>query len=170
MKRLLLLISCALIVLSSCRKEADRFVGDYSFKTSGEISITANVQDEGATLPIPASLDVDLSTEMGQLNICISDKKNDEVVVVINHLNGDVVVTNGTCNDKTIELEEFRRDILPLSVSSMFTEGYDIMVGGTGKIYDDMIIFDITCSGHATLESTTFKIKEKDIKMVAYRN
>ena len=160
-----------MIALTSCHKSGvNLFVGDYSFKTSGEISIKAETEIDDNDITIPASLDVTLSNDIGQLNISVSDKRNDEVIVVINYLNGDVVVTTGTCDGNTIELDEFQRDVLPVSVSTMFSDP-SIKVSGTGHMYDDdMIVFDMTYRGKASIESVTYKIKEKDIKMVAYRN
>ena len=169
MKRISVILF-TLLTLTSCQKSGvNLFVGDYSFKTSGDISITATTVIDENNVTIPASLDVSLSNDIGQLNISVSDKKNDEVIVVMNYLNGDVVVTTGTCDGKTIELEEFQRDILPVSVSTLLSS-FSIKVGGTGQMYDDMIVFDMTYKGKATIESVTYKIKEKDVKMVAYRN
>lgn len=170
MKKTILILIC-LIALTSCQKSGiNLFVGDYSFKTSGEISITAEGEINGNDINIPASLDVTLANDIGQLNISTSDKDNDQVIVVINYLNGDVVVTTGTCDGKTIELDSYQRDVLPVSVSAMF---YDpsIKISGTGQMYDDnMIVFDMHYKGKATIGSVTYKIKDKDVKMVAYRN
>ncbi len=146
-------------------------MGDYSFKTSGEISIKAEAVIDSSNVNIPASLNVNLSSDIGQLNICSSDEKNDQVVVVFNYLNGDVVVTNGTCDGNTIEIEEFRHDFLPVSVTTLFSNNYYINVSGTGQMYDDnMIIFEMKYNGKAKIGSVTYKIKDKDVKIVAYRN
>lgn len=172
MKRISLYFSLlCLVALTSCHKSGvNLFVGDYSFKTSGEISIKAEAEINDNDITIPASLDVSLINDIGQLNISVSDKRNDEVIVVINYLNGDVVVTTGTCDGNIIDLDEYQRNVLPVSVSTMF---YDpsIKVSGTGQMYDDnMIVFDMHYKGKATIGSVTYKIKDKDVKMVAYRN
>ena len=171
-KTLLLTACCCLLILCSCKKGGvNLFVGDYSFKTSGEVAITATTEIDDNNVAIPAALDVSLPTKIGQLSISASDKKNDEVMVVINYLDGDVIVTTGFCDGNTIELDSFDRDILPISVSSLFTNDYSIKVGGKGQMYDEnMIVFDITCKGKGEIGSVKYKIKEKDIKMVAYRN
>ena len=146
-------------------------MGDYSFKTSGEISIKAEAVIDSSNVNIPASLNVNLLSDIGQLNICSSDEKNDQVVAVFNYLNGDVVVTNGTCDGKTIEIEEFRHDFLPVSVTTLFSNNFYINVSGTGQMYDDnMIIFEMKYNGKAKIGSVTYKIKDKDVKIVAYRN
>ena len=171
MKKTILFLSC-LLALTSCHKSGvNLFVGDYSFKTSGEVSIMAEADIDDNNVNIPAALNVSLSTDIGQLNISPYDKKNDKVIVIINYLNGDVITTTGTCDGKTIELDEYRRSTLPVSLSTLFSNNHDIRVSGIGHIYDDdMIVFDMTYNGKATIGTVTFKIKDKDIQMVAYRN
>ena len=53
----------------------------------------------------------------------------------------------------------------------MFSSYYYIKVSGTGHIYDDnTIVFDMRYNGKGTIGSVTYKIKDKDVTMVAYRN
>lgn len=171
-RTLLLTAFCCLFAFTSCKKSgANLFAGDYSFKTSGEVSITAKAETNDNNLPIPASLDVNLSNNIGQMNICISDKQNDKVIVVINYINGDVITTTGTCDGRTIYIDEYQHDILPVSISTMFTSYSVIKASAVGQIYDEnLIIFDMAYEGIGTVGSITYKIKDKDIKIVAYRN
>ena len=171
-KALLFLALCCTIVLSACKKDGvSLFVGDYSFKTSGEIAISVEADYEGMDLPIPASLNVSLSNDIGQLNISSMDKKSGDVMVVINYLSGDVVTTTGFCDGDEIELDEYRRTILPISVSTLFSSYYYINVSGKGHIYDDnTIVFDMEYEGKGSIGTVTYKIKDKNVKMVAYRN
>lgn len=173
MKRTLLLTACCcLLAFTSCKKSGvNLFVGDYSFKTSGELAITAETEYEGEDLPIPASLNLSLSNDIGQLNISSMDKKSGEVMVILNYMAGDVVTTTGTCYDNVIELDEFQRTILPISISTYFSSYYYIKVSGIGHIYDDnTIVFDMRYNGKGTIGSVSYKIKDKDVTMVAYRN
>ena len=173
MKRILIaLVFLCMVALTSCQKSGvNLFVGDYSFKTSGEVSIMVEASIDSLNIPIPALLNIDLSTDIGQLNISVSDKKNDEVIVIFNYLNGDIVVTKGICDKKTIELDEFKRHILPISITTFANASSDIKVSGTGQIYDeDTIVFDLTYNGKVSIGSVTYKLKDKKITMVAYRN
>ncbi len=173
MKRFIPILICCLIALSSCHKSGvNLFAGDYSFKTSGELSITAQAVIDSSNIVIPAVLNANLSNDIGQLNICVSDKKNDEVIVVFNYLNGDVVVTNGTCDVMNIYLDDYQRNTLPVSINIPLTPSSTyITVSASGQMYDDnMIVFDMNYNGSVTIGSVTYKIKDKDIKMVAYRN
>ena len=171
-KALLFLALCCSIALSSCKKDGVRlFVGDYSFKTSGDLAISVEAEYEGEDLPIPASLNLSLSNDIGQLNISSVDKESGEVMVVINYLCGDVVTTTGFCDGDEIELDEFRRTILPVSISTFISTYYYIKVSGKGRIYDDnTIVFDMKYNGKGSVGSVTYKIRDKNVKMVAYRN
>lgn len=174
MKRIIpiLLLALTVLSLSSCRKSGvNLFAGDYTFKTSGEVSIQPEAEIQGNNITIPVALNVSIIEEIGQLNISASDKGNGEVIVVINYLNGDVVTTTGTCKGNTIELDEFYRNSLPISISTWAGTTTAITVGGTGKIYDnDMIVFNMTYKGKGLLDKVSYIIEDKDIKMVAYRN
>lgn len=173
MKRIFpVLIMMGLLALTSCHKSGIKlFSGDYSFKTSGEVYIVAEAEIQGDDIILPGALVVSLINEMGQLNISVSDKDNDEVIVVINYLNSDVVTTTGTCDGNTIELDEFQRYILPVSISTWSGMSSTITVRGTGHIYeDDMIVFDMSYNGKGILGDVTYVIKDKDVQMVAYRN
>lgn len=162
-----------LLALTSCHKSGvNLFAGDYSFKSSGELSITAQAVIDSSNIIIPAVLNASLSNDIGQLNISISDKKNDQVIVVFNYLNGEVVVTTGTCEGNLIQLDEFQRNTLPISINTPFSVSSTyITVNASGQMYDDnMIVFDMTYKGTVKIGSVTYNITDKDLKMVAYRN
>jgi hypothetical protein len=82
------------------------------------------------------------------------------------------VVTNGTCDGKNIYLDDYQRNTLPVSINIPLTPSSTyITVSASGQMYDDnMIVFDMNYNGSVTIGSVTYKIKDKDIKMVAYRN
>ena len=173
MKRILLIIiMIGIAAFTSCHKSGvNLFVGDYSFKTSGDITLMAEAQTDSSHIIIPTLLDVSLEQEIGQLNITHDGDSKDRVTVMINYMNGDVVVTKGTCDGTRIQLDEFRRKMLPISTTSFFTDNFYVKLSGTGQMYDDdIIVFDMSYIGKATISSVTFNIKDKDVKMVAYRN
>lgn len=160
-----------ILALASCHKDADRFVGDYSFKTSGDITLTMETHTDSSDYFLPATINLSLANDIGQLNISHDDDDGDHVTVVIDYMNGDVIVTSGTCDGNTIQLSEYRRQIIPVSVNPLLTDNFYVKVKTTGQIYDnDMIVFDMTYKGKATIGPATFNIKDKDVRMVAYRN
>ena len=170
-KTLLLLMSlCAFLALSSCQKSGiNLFAGDYSYKTTG--TVTVQRQPTLTNPQVSTSFEVELPTELGQLQIATLDKKEDSVIVVINQLNGDILVTHGHCEDDEISLCKFQRDALTLSIEGNNDLKFPITIKGTGHIYDgETIIFDLEYKGKAQLGDLTYNLNGKNIKMVAYRN
>ena len=105
MKKISILLSVfCLIALASCQKKnAPLFRGDYSFKTSGSVTLEEiNPEDE------PASFTVSLPNEIGQLEISALDNGKDSVLVVMNTMGGEVVVTHAFCKDNEIFLRNFK--------------------------------------------------------------
>ena len=173
MKRIVfvLLIAVTALGLSSCRKSGvGLFAGDYSFKTSGEVTLTAQAEVNGNNVIVPAVMNAGIADEIGQINISPTDN-DDEVLVVINHMGGDVITTYGTCERNTIVLDDFRRNTLPISINGLLSNETYITVSAVGTMYEgDMIVFDVSLSGRCTIGSATFKIRDKNVKTVAYRN
>ena len=174
MKKIIYILILAITATSfiSCKKSGvDLFVGNYSFKTTGEVSITAQAVTDSSSTVIPAVLNADLSNDVGQLDICVSDKESNEVIAIFNYMDGDLVTTYGTCHDDIIELDPFQRNTLPLSINPMLsTSSTYVTIKGTGQLYDDIIVFDMSITGRITINTVTFKIKDKNVQMVAYRN
>ena len=107
MKKISILLSVfCLITLASCQKKnAPLFRGDYSFKTSGSVTLD-EILPEGETED-PASYTVGLPNEIGQLEISALDNGKDSVLVVMNTMGGEVVVTHAFCKDNEIFLRDF---------------------------------------------------------------
>lgn len=163
---ILLLAICCLLTLASCQKKgAPQFLGDYSFKTSG--SVTAR-----STYTLNhKEFDITLKNEIGQLQISSLDKKNDSVVVVMNYMDGDVIVTHAYCHDNEIVLKKFKRNALNLSFDGSFEIKCKVDVLAKGTIYDDnTLIFNMIYDGAAVLGPITYDLYGNDIRMVATRN
>ena len=167
---LLLMTLCSFLALSSCQKSGiNLFTGDYSYKTTG--TVTVQRQPTLANPQVSASFDIELPSELGQLQIATLDRKEDSVIVVINQLNGDILVTHGRCEDDEITLCKFQHDALTLSVEGNNDLKFPVTIKGTGHIYDgETIIFDLEYKGKAQLGDLTYNLKGTNIKMVAYRN
>lgn len=170
MKKTILFLISSLLVLSSCQKKGiNAFVGEYSFKSSGEVF----VQKDPATTPnlIPASFNLTLPNEIGQLEIHTLDSKENTVVVMINYMDDEVIVTEGSCKNQDIELKEFTRNMMDFSIYSLISTNCLIDIKTTGHIYDDKtIVFDMVYDGKATIANMDFTIHGSNIQMVATRN
>ncbi|MBR4392041.1 MAG: hypothetical protein IKT08_08065 [Bacteroidales bacterium] len=170
MKRTLLLLACGLLAFASCKKSnIDPFRGDYSFKTSGNVTVQrqATILD---TVP-PAVFTVSVPNDLGQLEISTLDKENDSVVVIMNILNDEVIVAHGCCKDDELVMQDFKRNALYLNVDYEFNLRAPVNIKAKGRLYDDnTLVFEMTYHGTATVGDLIYNIHGDDIKMVAYRN
>ena len=166
MKRIIPILFCALMALASCQKKnAPLFRGDYSFKTSGSVTLDEiNAEDE------PASFTVGLPNEIGQLEISALDNGKDSVLVVMNTMGGEVVVTHAFCKDNEIFLRDFKKNTL-LFTGDTITLKNEVRVHATGQMYEDnTLILNMTYDGEAATNNRDFKIHGDDIRMAAIRN
>ena len=166
MKRIIPILFCCLMALASCQKKnAPLFRGDYSFKTSGSVTLNEiNTEDE------PASFTVSLPNEIGQLEISALDNGKDSVLVVMNTMGGEVVVTHAFCKDNEIFLRDFKKNTLLFTGDSLTLKN-DLRVHASGQMYEDnTLILNMTYKGEAETNERSFKIYGDDIRMAAIRN
>ena len=166
MKRIIPILFCALMALASCQKKnAPLFRGDYSFKTSGSVTLNEiNTEDE------PASFTVNLPNEIGQLEIKDLDNGKDSVLVVMNTMGGEVVVTHALCQDNKIFLRDFKKNTLLFTGDSLTLKN-DLRVHASGQMYEDnTLIINMIYEGEAETNERSFKIYGDDIRMAAIRN
>ena len=166
MKRIIPILFCAFLALASCQKKnAPLFRGDYSFKTSGSVTLNEiNAEDE------PASFTVSLPNEIGQLEISALDNGKDSVLVVMNTMGGEVVVTHALCQDNKIFLRDFKKNTLLFTGDSLTLKN-ELRVHASGQMYEDnTLILNMTYEGEAETNERSFKIYGDDIRMAATRN
>ena len=167
MKKISILLSVfCLIVLASCQKKnAPLFRGDYSFKTSGSVTLNEiNTEDE------PASFTVNLPNEIGQLKIKDLDNGKDSVLMVMNTMGGEVVVTHAFCKDNEIFLRDFKKNTLLFTGDSLTLKN-ELRVQASGQMYEDnTLILNMIYEGEAETNERSFKIYGDDIRMAATRN
>ena len=166
MKRIIPILFCCLLALASCQKKnAPLFRGDYSFKTSGSVTLDEiNAEDE------PASYTVGLPNEIGQLEISDLGNGRDSVLVVMNTMGGEVVVTHALCKDNEIFLRDFKKNTLLFTGDSLTLKN-DLLVKASGQMYENnTLILNMTYEGEAETNDHTFKIYGDDIRMAAIRN
>ena len=105
----------------------------------------------------PDSSSVSISTESGQMDITEID--GDKLLVTMNCTGGDLVVYYATAGGDLLTLEPSRRKAnMDLGITTLdgsddeisFNETAvkaDILVSGTGRRYDNIILFDLTYEG-----------------------
>ena len=168
MKKISILLSvCCLIALASCQKKnAPLFRGDYSFKTSGSVTLE-EIVPQGET---GETFTVGLPNEIGQLEISDLGNGKDSVLVVMNTMGGEVVVTHAFCKDNEIFLRDFKKNTLLLTGDSLTLKN-DLRVKATGRMYEDnTLILNMTYDGEAERNERSFKVFGDDIRMAAIRN
>ena len=160
------ILFCALLALTSCQKKnAPLFRGDYSFKTSGSVTLDEiNAEDE------PNSYTVSLPNEIGQLEISDLGNGKDSVLVVMNTMGGEVVVTHAYCKNNEIFLKDFTKNTLLFTGDSLTLKN-DLRVHATGQMYEDnTLILNMVYEGEAETNERSFKVYGDDIRMAAIRN
>ena len=166
MKRIIPILFCALMALASCQKKnAPLFRGDYSFKTSGSVTLDEiDPEDE------PASYTISLPNEIGQLEISALGNDKDSVLVVMNTMGGEVVVTHAYCQDDEIFLRDFTKNTLLFTGDSLTLKN-DLRVHASGQMYEgNTLILNMTYEGNAESNERSFKVYGDDIRMAAIRN
>ena len=166
MKRIIPILFCCLLALAACQKKnAPLFRGDYSFKTSGSVTLDEiNADDE------PASYTVSLPNEIGQLEISDLDNGKDSVLVVMNTMGGEVVVTHALCKDNEIFLRDFKKNTLLFTGDSLTLKN-DLRVSAKGQMNEDnTLILNMVYEGEAETSDRSFKVYGDDIRMAAIRN
>lgn len=160
---------CCLMALAACQKKnAPLFRGDYSFKTSGSVTLDEIVTEDDTDEP--ASYTVSLPNEIGQLEISDLDNGKDSVLVVINTMGGEVVVTHAYCKDNEIFLRDFKKNTLLFTGDSLTLKN-DLRVHASGQMYENnTLILNMTYEGEAESNERTFEIYGDDIRMAAIRN
>ena len=102
----------------------------------------------------------------------ISDLDNgkDSVLVVMNTVGGEVVVTHALCKDNEIFLRDYKKNTL-LFTGDSITLKNDLRVKAKGQMYEDnTLILNMVYEGEAETNERSFKVYGDDIRMAAIRN
>ena len=169
MKKIVFVLLFGLVAFSSCQKSGMRlFRGDYSFKTSGSVTMDEIVPEGDSVEPI--SYTVSLPNEIGQLEISDLGNQKDSVLVVMNTMGGEVVVTHAFCNGYEIFLKEFTKNTL-LFTGDSITLKNEVRVQASGQLYEDnTLILNMVYDGEAETNERSFTIHGDNIRMAATRN
>lgn len=170
MKKTILFIAfCGLFFFAGCQKSGIHlFRGDYSFKTSGSVTLD-EILPEGDTEE-PASYTVGLPNEIGQLEISALGNDKDSLLVVMNTMGGEVVVTHARCEGNEIFLKDFTKNTLLFTGDSLTLKN-EVRVQASGQMYEDnTIILNMIYNGEAETCERNFTIHGDNIRMAATRN
>ena len=200
MKKILTILILALAICACEKSPTGRFRGYYSFKTGGTITISGKAHEirtvlvrtdtivhvytvfgktiKDTTFCYKFSSDTissrdtsflrHLVPESGQMNVL--ENGGNSMKVTMNILAGDPVVFDATADGDSITLVPAERLI---TVSS---EEWDedcrcyLTVGGKGKRYDNLILFDLDLSGPYCFEGFDGTVTQSKINCIASAN
>ena len=192
-----LAVIVSLMSLISCEKEGVKlFDGNYSFKTSGILTvertakvsesdasaeISARASDNGNTgwpdIDLPDIPDVDfpdgnrtfklpLTSESGQMNIIKTG--DNSVIVTMNVVGGDAFVFSGKAEGKVLTLDPAVRFVSFRDGAN--TVSLEITVSGTAEKHDDVAVFTLEYTGGGETTLYDYKILASEVKCVAKLN
>ncbi len=159
-----------MLLLTACQRDVSRMAGDYSYKLSGEIEIVA--ADGTVTHTVVRKI--------GQMNIL--RQQDNDVLVTLNELSGDVVVMQGQVRGDSLILEpaEFTTTIAALNdddhsiIEEILNAGeiagiYKVNASGRGALVDNILILKMHWIGRQ-LDTPQTTIEGTDLTLVAERN
>lgn len=170
-----LAVVVSLMSLISCEKEGVKlFDGNYSFKTSGILTVerTAKVSESDASagiLDIPdgnRTFRLALTSESGQMNVIKTE--DNSVIVTMNVVGGDAFVFSGKAEGKVLTLDPAVRFLSFRDGANTVT--LEITVSGTAEKHDDVAIFTLEYTGGGETTLYDYKILASEVKCVAKLN
>lgn len=170
-----LAVVVSLMSLISCEKEGVKlFDGNYSFKTSGILTVerTAKVSESDASagiLDIPdgnRTFRLSLTSESGQMNVIKTG--DNSVIVTMNVVGGDAFVFSGKAEGKVLTLDPAVRFVSFRDGAN--TVSLEITVSGTAEKHDDVAIFTLEYTGGGETTLYDYKILASEVKCVAKLN
>ena len=157
----------ALLLMASCNPAGpSAFSGYYSFKTGGFLQIAGTVTDLSGKRD--TTFVRHLVAESGQMHVL--RESGDKMIVTMNITGGDPVVFPAAVSDGAIVLEPVLRSVLVRPALGDDAIRHDFTVSGTGRKYDNMILFDLFYEGDfrdGWLEGT---VEESGVKCIATEN
>lgn len=170
-----LAVVVSLMSLISCEKEGVKlFDGNYSFKTSGILTVerTAKVSESDASagiLDIPdgnRTFRLALTSESGQMNVIKTG--DNSVIVTMNVVGGEAFVFSGKAEGKVLTLDPAVRFVSFRDGAN--TVSLEITVSGTAEKHDDVAIFTLEYTGGGETTLYDYKILASEVKCVAKLN
>ncbi len=185
--RIIILLGAVLGLAACTDSSAVRDVkGAYRYKTTGKVTLEENYA--GATKA--DTLVANLENESGTMEV-VSLHNGDSLLITIDQLNGDVMVTRGKADGNRLYFNSYTRtlevptemtyfDTVQVSIGALtlvdsiivrerrVLEVYDITVTGYADVYDNNLIFNMEYDGQS--QSTERTLRGKGIRCLAKKN
>lgn len=162
-----------LSLCTACDKDVRQFKGAYSSKTSGSLVLRKAISAEQDSLLLPDTLTVSLSPESGQMRI--SEIKDDQdgynLLVSVNLLGGDALSFRAKADGDDITLETTPHErYLQANISGNLKMTLGVTTGGSGRIYDDVIVFALDYQGGGHYLNVPYVIIDSHVDCIATSN
>ncbi len=158
-----------LTLCTSCDKDTRQFTGAYSSKTSGLLTLRKTSETGlGAD-----TLTVSLTPESGQMRISQikDDKDGYNLLVSVNLLGGDALSFRAKAKDGQITLETTPHErFVQTRDDSNNQITLSVTTGGSGQLYDDVIVFSLDYQGGGTYNRGDYVIAESRVDCIATAN
>lgn len=168
---------------SSCQKDGvELFRGNYSFKTSGSITVVRDAayvndttyqingfQIDTIVTAHPEQMTLSINTESGQMDITSMGEEN--LMVSMNVIGGEMVLYYATAEGSDLTLNEASRHLTIANFSLTEDDeefgsraiSADLTVNGTAQRYENIVLFNLTYDGDFWANDRLYHIVDSDI-------
>ena len=167
-RKILCILVSVVVIFTSCNRDVKQFIGNYSYKLSGEVSIVG----EGGVVSYR------LVHKNGQMNILEDKSHSNRLIVTMNEMNGGCYTISATVKGDSIVFlpYEFSTNILISDSGPDIFSGdntlsivYAIRASGGGQLNDDILMIDEQWTGHQSGNDTVL-LNGPKMKIIAERN
>lgn len=168
---------CAMLAVSCNKDGSNGFVGSYTYKISGTVTLTAKalmgLDEQTLAAYRQAGVKVDpvtvaLNPEQGQMHIL--DGEDGGFIITFNNILGNADVTTAAEKGGTLTLSGSDIKAVQATDGTETIGGGIVMYGGSGKRYDDMLILDMTYQGEFNISDVEMVVTGCDVSCVAQKN
>lgn len=149
-----------LLAFFACNNQAKIFSGDYSYKTSGRLTIADD----------STSVSQDLAETIGQLNVVdLKSAKKDSILLIFNQMRGEIISVRAAVNGDSIFLKPYKK-VLPISVDNKMID-CEMNISGKGIRYENSIVLKEIYNGLAVVnDSVSKRVSSNEITTFAKQN
>lgn len=181
MRKIILAAATAFIAVlfAACTKDSSKsLIGSYTYKTSGTVTLQTNLDnlDEDVRAALEklgfknSPTTVELYPEQGQMHIQDSKAGDGKVVITFNDLLGNADVADGTVNEDRVTITGTPVKSVHLTDGTLKIGSGNVTFSGSGRKYDDVLIFDLVYEGSFTVSGVRMDILSSNVRCVAQKN
>lgn len=176
MRKILFIAAAAILAVlmaSSCTKDpAASFCGNYSFKCSAVLEVDRDEQTINGTVVAEADKITRYAvTESGQMDIVPSGDGSSNVVITMNITGGGLVILQAECKDGELIIPSQSKHVdIKTGISGLETTECMLMVGGSAKKLENIVVFDLEYSGDYTENGRSCHVAGSEVSFRAKLN